>query len=269
MSNKLVGVFAGLVAVVLIALAGVAPAGAVVNWTPTPMSRWQWQLSSVPTNAQIDALTSQVDFWDIDGFDASKATVAYIHSKGDKAVCYISAGSWEDWRPDASQFPAASKGNNLDGWPGEKWLDTRVTMVRTLMTARAQNVCYAKGFDAIEWDNVDAYSNNSGFPLTAATQLDYNKFLAQIAHNFQLAAALKNDVDQLSTLQPFFDFAINEECQAYNECGGYSAFKNAGKFIGQVEYSGTLNSFCPQATAGGRSAMKKTYALTSTRTPCP
>jgi hypothetical protein len=46
-------------------------------------------------------------------------------SMGLKPICYISAGSAENWRPDFQRFPKASLGKSLDGWPGEFWLDIR------------------------------------------------------------------------------------------------------------------------------------------------
>jgi hypothetical protein len=245
-----------------------AHSNAAVKWRPSKGLKWQYQLSSVPTTAQIDALTARVDAWDVDGFDTPKSTVDYIHSKGDRAICYLSAGSAENWRPDYSRFPESVKGNPLDGWPGERWVDTRDwPAVRTIMMDRAK-MCQSKGFDAIEWDNVDGYTNGTGFPLTATTQIDYNKYLAVAAQFNGMAALLKNDVDQVAELAPFFDGAINEQCQQYNECGVYSAFTNANKFVGQVEYKGNKTKFCPPALTAGRSAMKKTLDLTASYDPC-
>ena len=43
---------------------------------------------------------------------------------GRKVVCYIDAGTWEDWRPDAAQFTTSLLGRS-NGWPGERWLDVR------------------------------------------------------------------------------------------------------------------------------------------------
>ena len=45
------------------------------------------------------------------------------------------------------------------------------------------NACIAvqKGCDGVDPDNVDGYTNKTGFPLTAKDQLAYNKFLAQEA----------------------------------------------------------------------------------------
>ncbi len=72
---------------------------------------------------------------------------------------------------------------------------------------------------------VDGYSNPTGFKLTYADQVSYNKFLATTAHSYGLAAGLKNDVDQIKDLVGSFDFAINEQCNLYKECGTYAPFK--------------------------------------------
>jgi hypothetical protein len=71
-----------------------SPAGAEMGWQPAPGTSWQWQLSSQPETL-LD-----VDAYDLDGFDTSKATVDRIHANGGRAICYISVGSWENWRPD-------------------------------------------------------------------------------------------------------------------------------------------------------------------------
>ncbi len=61
-----------------------------------------------------------------------------------RVVCYFSAGSSENWRSDYSQFTAADQGHPLDGWAGERWLDTRSANVRKIMTAR-MDLAKAKG----------------------------------------------------------------------------------------------------------------------------
>lgn len=44
---------------------------------------------------------------------------------GKVAVCYISIGTVEEWRDDASQFPSTAVGGDVDGWAGERWLDVK------------------------------------------------------------------------------------------------------------------------------------------------
>jgi len=209
-----------------LALAGAAHAAA---WTPQVSNTWQWQLTGT-----IDT-KYDVDVYDIDLFDTPDSVFATLHSEGKHIVCYFSAGSAEDWRPDYNLFKASDLGNKLGGWPGERWVDTRSANVRSIMKARLDKA-KARGCDGVEPDNVDAYTNNPGFPLTYATQLDYNRFLANEARARGLKVALKNDVDQLADLAPSFDFAVNEQCHQYKECGGYTAFTNAGKPVFNAEY---------------------------------
>jgi hypothetical protein len=99
------------------------------------------------------------------------------------------------------------------------------------------DLAVSKGCDGVDPDNVDGYTNNTGLPLMVDTQLDYNRFLANAAHARGLAIGLKNDVGQLTDLASSFDFAINEQCFQYNECGGYSAFTAQGKPVFNVEYA--------------------------------
>lgn len=66
-------------------------------------------------------------------------------------------------------------------------------------------MCKAKGFPAIDPDNVDGYSNKNGLGLTAEQQLDYSRFLAAEAHGLGLAVSLKNDIAQVADLVNDFD----------------------------------------------------------------
>ena len=204
--------------------------------------------------------------YDIDLFDTSAATIAGLKSAGRRVICYFSAGSYEDWRPDAATFPAATLGNPLDGWPGERWLDTRATAVRDIMKAR-MDLALSKGCDAIDPDNIDGYTNSPGVPLTAATQLDYNRFLANEAHARHLAVGLKNDLDQIRDLVSYYDFAVNEQCFQYSECDLLTPFISAQKPVYEIEYS-TSTSICGAANAAGFDTLLKNLDLGAYRVPC-
>ncbi|MEP6505317.1 MAG: endo alpha-1,4 polygalactosaminidase [Betaproteobacteria bacterium] len=207
----------------------VVQAAAVTPWTPHVSDTWQWQLTGTINTGYA------VNVYDIDLFDAPDAVITTLHNQGKHVVCYFSAGSGENWRADYSKFKAADLGAALDGWAGEKWLDTRSANVRSIMAARMDKA-KARGCDGVEPDNVDGYTNSPGFPLTETTQLDYNRFLASAAHARGLKVALKNDVDQVSALAASFDFAVNEQCNQYSECGAYSAFTGANKPVFNAEY---------------------------------
>ena len=237
------------------------PPDPVGRWVPKAGQSWQYQLTGT-VDTKVDA-----SVFDIDGADNSAAVVAALHAAGKKAVCYLSVGSWEDWRPDAASFPASVRGKGLDGWPGEQWLDVRqLGTLRPLMAARF-DTCKAKGFDGVEPDNVDGYSNDTGFPLSASDQIAYNTMLAELAHARGLAIGLKNDVEQVPQLVGSFDFAVNEECSRYGECGALKPFIAAGKPVFHVEY-GSSTSFCAATKTLGFSSILKRLKLDAWRQPC-
>ncbi|GAA3468472.1 endo alpha-1,4 polygalactosaminidase [Nonomuraea roseola] len=242
-------------------------------WKPALNTSWQWQLSSVPAEPFLN-----VTMYDIDGFNASAAVVRRLHETraGRKVVCYVSAGSYEDWRPDAAQFPASALGANLDEWPGERWLDIRQYGGKLGQIMRARmDMCKAKGFDAIEFDNVDGYTNETGFPLTAAHQFAYNAWLANEAHTRGLSVGLKNDLAQIPGLLSYFDWALNEQCWQYDECTtaqnggyGYDQFVRAGKAVFTVEYELAASSFCSRSNAQNFNSLRKNYDLDAYRVAC-
>ncbi len=239
------------------------PAVPVVGrWRPRPGLSWQWQLSG-----RVDTSVGARVF-DIDGADNSAATVRSLHRKGAKVICYISAGSWERWRGDATAFPASVLGRRLDGWPGERWLDIRRTDVLLPIMERRIADCRSKGFDGVEPDNVDGYANRSGFPLTAADQLAYNRAIARLAHKHGLAVGLKNDAEQVRALEPHFDFAVVEECVAYDECDAYRPFIRAGKAVFHAEYRGSMARICRESERLGLSTIKKRLDLGAYRRTC-
>ncbi|MFB7451462.1 endo alpha-1,4 polygalactosaminidase [Streptomyces sp. NPDC056194] len=231
------------------------------RWRPAPGLTWQWQLSGTLDPA-VD-----VPVYDIDGFDHPASTVADLHRRGRKVICYVSTGAWEKFRPDAGSFPAAVLGQG-NGWPGERWLDIRRTDVLGPIMAKRLDMCRDKGFDAVEPDNMDGYRNRTGFPLTAADQLRYNRLIATMAHERGLSVGLKNDLDQIPQLLPDFDFAVNEQCAEYEECDALVPFVTAGKAVFHVEYELTTGQFCPQAGKLGLSSMRKRYELDAWRRPC-
>jgi hypothetical protein len=180
-------------------------------------------------------MTVRADWYDIDLFDNTDATVAALHARGVRVVCYFSAGSSENWRPDFASLPSAALGSPLAGWPGERWLDVRHAGVRRVMQARL-DLARRRGCDGVDPDNVDGYANASGFGLRAADQLDYNRFLADEAHARGMLIGLKNDVEQVPALLSSFDFAVNESCFAHDECDAQAAFTRADKAVLQIEY---------------------------------
>jgi endo-alpha-1,4-polygalactosaminidase (GH114 family) len=237
-------------------------------WCPAPGTTWHWQL----TGALDDSIDAQM--YDIDLFDPSAATIAGLHDDGRVVVCYLSAGSHEDWRPDADVFDPASIGDPLDDWPGEHWVDIRHPSVRDALAGRL-DLAVDKGCDGVEPDNVDGYQNQTGFDLTADDQLEFNGWLAAQAHARGLSVGLKNDLDQVAALEPQFDWALDEECFAYDECDLLAPFIDAGKAVFHVEYVDAVADgpalhaeVCPQALARMFSSLIKRWDLDAWSMPC-
>jgi hypothetical protein len=159
-------------------------------------------------------------------------------------------------------------GKELPDWPGEHWFDIRRLDVLGPILKRRLDLCVQKGFDAVEPDNVDAYANDSGFPLKAADQLRFNRYIARAAHARGLSVGLKNDLDQAAALEPDFDWALNEQCFQYTECDRLQPFVRAGKAVFVAEYELDPAVFCPQAKAAGLMAMRKHVELDAWREPC-
>lgn len=247
---------------------GAAPGedGGVVGsrWQPRPGTSWQWQLQGT-----LD-LTVDAEVFDIDLFDTSAATIARLQEQGRRVICYFSAGSYEPWRPDASRFPSEVLGAKMSGWE-EWWLDVRrIDLLAPIMRARL-DLARDKGCDAVEPDNIDAYANASGFPLTAADQIAYNRFLAVEAHQRGLAIGLKNAVELVPNLVVDFDFAVNEECHRWRECHRLLPFVEAGKAVfgaEYVEYGATVGSICPLSNDLGLDVIIKRLDLGAYRLPC-
>jgi hypothetical protein len=214
------------------------------RWIPPRALTWYWQLNGTINNSQ------PVAAYDIDGFDNSAAEVSTLHGQGKHVICYIDVGTAENWRADNSSFPVSVLGSS-NGWPGERWLDIRqLGILEPIMAARFQ-MCKNKGFDAIEPDNMDGYSNSSGFPLTAASQLSYNDWVADEAHALGMAVFQKNDGEQASQLQSHFDGALDEQCNEYHECMSFQPYLAAGKPVLNAEYSLATSSFCSADNAAG------------------
>ncbi len=223
-------------------------------------ARWSYQL-------QGNLRLTSARVYDVDGADTPRSFVARLHRLRRYAICYIDAGTWEDWRPDRQRFPDSVLGRD-NGWPGERWLDIRRADVLTPIMRDRIATCRDKGFDAVEPDNVDGYANETGFPLTAADQLRYNRRLARLAHSAGLAVGLKNDLDQIPALRSEFDFAVVEQCFQYDECDKVRPFVRVGKPVFEVEYEVPSSSFCSQARRLRINSLRAPLDLDRPGTPC-
>ncbi len=209
-----------------------------------------------------------VDVYNLDLFETDSATIAQLKMRNVFVMCYFSAGSHEDWRPDISDFHAESLGKDMAGWPGEKWLDVRqLDQITPIMETRL-DLAVQKGCDGVDPDNVNGYTNDTGFPLSYEDQITYNIFLAEAAHLRGLSIGLKNDLEQINDLLPYYDWALNEECFSYNECELLLPFIQAGKPVFVIEYETSAEEFCPLANEMGFNAVQKNWELDAFISPC-
>ena len=243
-----------------------ASASAIPRWRPALGQTWQWQLAGLPVDLRVEA-----DIYDVDLFETPVEVVAELHARGRHAICYLSAGSFEEWRPDAELFPRELIGRAYAGWPGEWWLDIRgMEQLGPLLEARL-DLCRAKGFDGVEADNLDGYQAATGFPLTAHDQLRFNRWLATEAHARGLSIGLKNDPEQVTELVDDFDWALLEDCFAQGWCEALAPFAAQGKLVVAVEYTDSGVDWpdaCSQARRQGFSLVLKNRELDAWRGLC-
>ena len=198
-------------------------------YRPSVTDTWQWQLSGI-INTSYDA-----DVYDVDLFDVPQAVIDLLQTEGRHVICYFSAGSSEEWRVDDALFPETVRGEPLDGWEGERWLDVRAPEVLDVMLARL-DLAAEKGCNGVEPDNVAGYDDTTGFDFTEDDQIAYNRAIADAAHERGLAVALKNAPDLIPALIDRYDFSVSEQCHEYDECEAYTAFVDAGKPVFNAEY---------------------------------
>jgi hypothetical protein len=235
-------------------------------WKPGPITSWQWQLSGT-----IDT-TKAVQVYDVD-WETSKSVVDTLHARGIKVICYVDV-AYENYRPDAGDFPAAVLGGSIGGWPAERYVDVRKLdspagstgkTLRQIMANRFQ-ACADKGFDAVETDLDAEWPDATGFS-PALTRADYEAYDTQLAgeiHNRGMAWFLKNGITGtpfIANMASLADGTVNEECWAYNECGELQPFVNAGKPILSTVYTGQQATICPKATAFPMATMRKKTSL--------
>ena len=232
-------------------------AGGVSNvpWHPAPGLTWQWQLD----DPEIEPIR-KVDVYDIDGFGATKEMVGQLHALGIRAICYIDAGTWEDWRPDAGDYPAEIIGKSWPEWEGERFVDIRRLDLLGPILEKRFDLCAVKGFDAIEPDMIDTYEADTGFDISRNDQLAFNRWIADQAHALGLAIGQKNVPELTPELVDAFDFAITEDCLADSWCEQMQPYTDAGKAVFAAEYTDremTLAKICPRLKALGFSGILK------------
>jgi hypothetical protein len=136
------------------------------------------------------------------------------------------------------------------GWPDEMILDVSTPAKRVAIATimdKTIDLCKAKGFNAVEFDNLDSYSRSNKL-FTLADDIAEAQLLVARAHTDRLAAGQKNTPELGSRGRDdiHFDFAVAEECYRYDECASYT--RVYGARVLDIEYTddlrGTFASAC-------------------------
>ena len=250
-------------------LMALLPAAASAFWSPVFTDTFQWDLEQ-PVQLGVDA-----SVYDIDLFANPATVVSKLHQLNRHVICYIDMGSWESYRPDAKEYPKIILGRRYPGYPQERFVDIRRLDLLGPILARRLDLCRSKGFDAVEPDNIDTYQANTGFPLTYADQLTFNRWLVTQAHQRNLSIGQKNDPAQVSDLVGAFDWALLEECFYGRFCERFSPYVTSGKVVFDTEYRNDtslatfLNRDCAAARPLSFYLIYKKLNLDAYRVICP
>ena len=103
--------------------------------------------------------------------------------------------------------------------------------------------CKRKGFDAVEYDNLDSWTRFDGtpregdVPFGKSSALAFAALITRRAHALGLAVGQKNTAEltrRQARRRVGFDFAIAEECGRYRECNAYR--RVYGNHVIAIEY---------------------------------
>ena len=260
---------------------------------------FQWELDhplSTSSAADMSGRTlnaaghvaSRATVYDIDGIDNPASTVAALHRSGAKVICYIEVGSAGDYYSAAregipvtyyAQLAAAGDlGSKVQGYP-ESYLNINAASTVSVIKSMIRQQCAAKGFDAVEPDIDDSYTNSTGYHITEAENERYDKMLGAYAHSLGLAGAEERGQRSgvLGGAEPTTDFLLTEECNFYRTCAVVTPpYVRAGKLVLNVEYTDDwgapsatdLRRFCPADVSRGIDGTLFTSTLAGPRDPC-
>jgi hypothetical protein len=210
------------------AAAGAGPDQPPDLFLPQENARWTARLDGA-----VD-ITLAADFFYLDPDQQPAEDLAALREQGRPYLCYLSAGTVEDFRADAEDFPNRVVGNVLSAFPNERWLDVRDALVRELMSRRIERLA-AAGCRGVTPASLAAYEVDSGFPLSLADSVDYARFIANRLHDAGMSAGLTGPAALTLELWQSYDFGLAIGCVAGSRCREYAALQAAGKPVLHVE----------------------------------
>lgn len=246
-------ILAALAAVVLTACqTGPSGAGETAAPSPAPAKASVADVALPPTSGVFDYQLGAA--YDLPGgLDVVVRDATAEPAAGAYSVCYVNgfqtqpgeADLWLDGNEDLLLHDAAGDLVVDPDWPDEYVLDPGTPEQRDRILGVLGPVitaCAADGFDAVEIDNLDTWTRFDD-PRTGLIEEEDALALAaayiDVAHRAGIAIGQKNAAEATTQGQGLgFDFAVTEECAAYDECGAYTGVY--GQHVLQIEYTDNL-----------------------------
>ena len=167
---------------------------------------------------------------------------------GAYSICYVNGfqtqpGDEDTWLGERKHLLLHDKAGRLvvdPDWPDEYVLDPSTAAQRRGILEVIGPVidgCAARGFDAVEIDNLDTWTRFEQIPAQGSRALAA-AYIAR-AHAAGLAIAQKNAAEHTAAFHRLgFDFAVTEECAVWDECAAYTDVY--GAHVLQIEYTDEL-----------------------------
>ncbi|MFN8590129.1 MAG: endo alpha-1,4 polygalactosaminidase [Thermomicrobiales bacterium] len=231
------------IGLVMVIMCGAALAAAEARWSPPPANAsFDYQIGGDYPPAKEVTVVSR------DWFSGNPLPTGY-------SICYVNAFQTQadesgvdrpDERRNWPQDLVLTALGDDPNWGGEYLIDLSTDAKRNAAADWVTpmiETCASKGFQAVEFDNLDSWTRFNGTPLARkvpfgrAEAVAFAALLVETAHANGLAAAQKNTA-QLTKAEAIdrigFDFAIAEECGRYRECPAYR--KLYGDHVIVIEY---------------------------------
>jgi uncharacterized protein (TIGR01370 family) len=237
---------------------------------------FEWRLDNIDSSAILDAKVV-----DVDAFSTSKRTVTSLHIDGKVVIAYLSVGTMDIQREDASDFPPEILGKPYPDFPDERFIDIRqIDKIKPIITKRL-DLIKEKGFDGIEPDNIDLYAwdedgkNATGFSIEQAENEKYIDFIIDEARKRGLSVGQKNATDLSEKYVNKFDWVLVESAFKLKFEDDVKIYPQKGKPVFAVEYTDItteeefLRDFCPKAKELKYTAILKDRDLTGFIRRCP
>ncbi|KAL1744000.1 glycoside hydrolase family 114 protein [Schizophyllum fasciatum] len=216
-------------------------------------------LTTVASGLALAAAARAVDLFPVNGNVDYQLGDAYTPPSGTQIVnrdhtadpadgmyniCYINAFQTQpedkDWWTSNHDSVLLRDGGDYyedPDWEGEILLDTTTQAKRDEIAGVMKGYiddCVAKGFNAVEADNLDTFTRTD--LLKQDDNFALAKTLADYAHSHNLAFGQKNaaEFSEDAKAAVGFDFAVTEECQEWKECGDYTDVY--GQYVIEIEY---------------------------------